>query len=88
MISTAEAREMIDDLFEEEALMIGGLAAVHWLDDDLVWRLVRSIDVIRGRILRRLEAEAPPEEDKLEFDSVSHKRHPAIEEFLLALKRA
>ena len=88
MISTAEVREMIDDLFEEEALMIGGLVAVHWLDDDLVWRLVRSIDVIRGRILRRLETEAPAEEDKLEFDSANHKPHPAIEEFLHTLRRA
>ena len=32
MISTAEAKDLVNDLFEEEALVIGGLVAVH--DED------------------------------------------------------
>ena len=35
MISRTEAKELINDLFEEEALVIGGLVAVHEVDDDL-----------------------------------------------------
>lgn len=73
MLSTAEARELIDDLFEEEALLLGGLIALHDVDDDLVWRLVRSLDAIRRKALRRLAADAGPQ---------TPLPHPAIEQFL------
>ena len=87
MISRADAKALINDLFEEEALVIGGLVAVYEMDDDLVWRLVKNLDVIRGKILRRLEdqtsadAEGPPRRPNL-------KPHPAIEEFLRSLRSA
>lgn len=35
MISEAKAKNLINDLFEEEALVIGNLVAVHKMDDDL-----------------------------------------------------
>jgi len=87
MITKAEVRELITDLFEEEALVIGGLVAVHKVDDDLVWRLVKSLDVIRGKILRRLE------DNELSDDTAVPPRrplkpHPAIEDFLLSLRKA
>ena len=88
MISKAEARELIDDLFEEEALVIGGLVAVHKMDDDLVWRLVKNLDVIRGKVLRRLEDRAPTDEDGPPPSKPNLKPHPAIEDFLLSLRRA
>ena len=86
MITKAEARDLINDLFEEEALVIGGLVAVHEMDDDLVWRLVKNLDVIRVKILRRLEDEPPP--DTAEPRRRPNVRpHPAIEDFLLSLRR-
>lgn len=88
MISKAAAKELIDDLFEEEALVIGGLIAVHEVDDDLVWRLVKNLDVIRGKVLRRLEDKAEDERDNPPPQRPSLKRHPAIEDFLLSLRRA
>jgi hypothetical protein len=88
MISKTEARDLIADLFEEEALVIGGLVAVHAVDDDLVWRLVKSLDVIRGRILRRLEDEAPADRPESQLQKSNLKPHPAIEDFLLSLRRA
>ncbi len=87
MISKAEARELINDLFEEEALIIGGLVAVHQMDDDLVWRLVKHLDVIRGKVLRRLEDKAPADGDGTPSRRTNLKPHPAIEDFLLALRR-
>jgi len=54
MIAEAEVRQLVDDLFEEEALVIGGLVAVHRLDDELVWRLMKSFDIIRSRFLQRI----------------------------------
>jgi hypothetical protein len=87
LIEKTEVRELILDLFEEEALAIGGLVAVHDVEDDLVWRLMRTLDVIRGRALRRLddkvledEAGPPPR--------AAVKPHPAIEHFLLSLRTA
>jgi len=87
LIEKTEVRELILDLFEEEALAIGGLVAVHDVEDDLVWRLMRTLDVIRGRALRRLddkvlddEAGPPPR--------TAVKPHPAIENFLLSLRTA
>ena len=88
MISTIEAKALINDLFEEEALVIGGLIAVHEIDDDLVWRLVKNLDVIRGKTLRRLEDKAPADEDGPQSRTPNLKPHPAIEEFLLSLRRA
>ena len=88
MISKAEARDLIDDLFEEEALVIGGLVAIHKMDDDLVWRLVKNLDVIRGKILRRLDDEPPGDEPQPWYRRPSMKPHPAIEDFLLSLRRS
>jgi len=88
MISKAEVRDLINDLFEEEALVIGGLVAVHEMDDDLVWRLVKNLDVIRGKILRRLEDKVTGDEDGTPPRRPNVRPHPAIEDFLLSVRRA
>ena len=88
MIETSEARTVIDDLFEEEALVLGGLVAVHEVEDEFVWRLMRSIDVIRGKVLRRIEGRKPMENDGGEAESPRLRPHPAIEEFLTRLRRS
>ncbi len=87
MISKTEAKELILDLFEEEALVIGGLAAVHKIEDDVVWRLIKNIDVIRRKVLRRLEDKAPESGDEIPPRRPNLKPHPAIEDFLLSLRR-
>ncbi len=87
MITKAEARELITDLFEEEALVIGGLVAIHKVDDDLVWRLVKNLDVIRGKVLRRLEDKEVPDDTALPPNRSHLKPHPAIEDFLLSLRK-
>jgi len=83
MISKADAKALINDLFEEEALVIGGLVAVYELDDDLVWRLMKNLDVIHGKILRRLEDQVPADEP---LRRPNLKPHPAIEEFLRSIR--
>jgi hypothetical protein len=87
MISKAEARALIDDLFEEEALVIGGFVAINELDDDLVWRIVRSLDAIRGRTLRRLDDEPPIDDIEQQHQRPNVKPHPAISEFIRSLRR-
>jgi hypothetical protein len=84
VISKDEARDLIDAGFEQYALLLGGLAAVQEVDDSLVWRLVENLDVVRDRVLRRLE--------DLEVDggdrSFPHCPHPAIQDFLYSIRRS
>lgn len=87
MITKTDVRQIINDLFEEEALVLGGLVAVHVLDDDLVWRLVKNLDVIRGRFLRRIESRDASGEGDDSAAQSSLKPHPAIEDFLLNIRR-
>ena len=86
MISKAEARQLVDDLFEEEALVLGGIVAVHRVDDEIVWRLVKNLDAIRSKTLRRIEgrsADGPGASACCDL-----RPHPAIEDFLIKLRRA
>jgi len=85
MLSTTEARELLDDLFEEEALALGGLVALHGVDDQLVWRLVRNMDAVRSKALRWLEEKEPRDLDRASPAGMPPKPHPAIEEFLRKL---
>ena len=86
MEAAAEAREMILDLLEETALIVGGLVAVTDVPDEFVWRLMRSLDVIRHRALKPL-AENGHQDDPESQAETSANPHPAIEEFLLKLHR-
>ena len=86
MLSTTEARTLVNDLFEQQALVIGGLLATHALDDDFVWRLMRSLDAIRNRTIRRL-GDGPEDGGPDSPDELTVHRHPAVEEFLSKLRR-
>jgi len=85
MISKAEARQLVDDLFEEEALVLGGIAAVHRVDDEIVWRLVKNLDAIRRKTLRRIEGRSAA--DAGPSGCCDLRPHPAIEDFLIKLRR-
>jgi hypothetical protein len=88
MLTRTEARQLINDLFEEEALVLGGLVAVHRVDDDLVWRLVKNLDVIRGKALRRIETGDDHGASGNPAARAHLKPHAAIEDFLLGIRRA
>jgi len=87
MLTKTEVKELINDVFEQQALVLGGLVAMHGMEEELVWSLVRSMDTIRTRTLRSLDCAGPAEEDAGE-GRVDLKPHPAIEDFLLKLRRA
>ena len=71
-------RAALDDI----ALLVGGAAALHQLDDDLVWTLTKRMDRIRIRLLRDLKGLASREE--LEPKTAKPPRvHAAVEEFLI-----
>lgn len=87
MISKQEVKELIADLFEQQALVIGGLVAIHKVEDDVIWRLIRNLDVIRRRFLKRLEDKDPGDDGGGPPKRPNLKPHPAIEDFLLAIRR-
>jgi hypothetical protein len=87
MMTQAETKELIADLLEEETLLIGGLLAVHEVEDEFIWTLFRNLDVVRGKFIRRIEARRPFESELSQGQEDSLKPHPAIEEFLLKLRR-
>ena len=86
MISKIEAKQLINDLFEEEALVIGGLVAVHRVDDEIIWRLVKNLDAIRSKTLRRIEDRSAT--DAGPAGCCDLRPHPAVEDFLIKLRRA
>ena len=86
MISTADARALIDELFEQEGLIIGGLVALHEIEDEVIWRLMRSLDAIRRKTLRQLAEQGGSPTDEVGADRVDLAPHPAIEHFLESVR--
>jgi len=79
-----EAQALVRDIFEEEALLIGGLVALHPVDDAFVWRLMRNLDALRRRVVSAVRARtrgSKPHRGKAVAP------HPAVEEFLESLRR-
>lgn len=72
---------IIRDAFDDVALVIGGIAVLHNLDDDLVWTLMRRLDRIRVRLLRNLKGANA--KDSFEPGTQRPPRtHAAVDEFL------
>ena len=83
-MTTAEVRALLDDTFEEEALVLGGLMEIHGLSSVFVRQLFGSLQTIRAHALERLDgvAGSPPNPD-----DVRGRTRPAIDEFLASLGR-
>ena len=87
-ITRAQTRKLITEAFEETALVLGGLVAVHRVDDDFVWRFVKGLDAVCSKVLRRIdERDTAAEADTADGNS-RLRPHPAIEDFLLKLRRS
>ncbi len=74
-------RDFVTEIFEETALVLGGIVAVCPIDDAVVWRLVNAFDALRQRLLRRIAAHHPGDASPAR-PAVRSEPHPAIEEFL------
>ena len=88
MISKDEVKKLINDLFEEEALVLGGLVALHHIEDELVWRLARNLDLIRRKTLSRLDRSGESESCEPTDERPNLKPHPAIEHLLINIRRS
>lgn len=76
-------QDLLDDVFEEEALAIGGLAVIHTIDSRVIDDLMSDLAEIRRRALKRLTTDC----------AISNSSrppltpHPAISRFLTYLGR-
>lgn len=87
MVTESEVQELLNELFEQQALSLGGLVALHGLDDELVWRLVKNLDVVRTRFLRRVTARSRKRAGDTALLRPCARPHPAIQHFLSRLRR-
>lgn len=85
MAGQMDARRLVVELLEEQALAIGGLIATHRVEDEFVWRLFRSLDASKRNTLRRVAESGGRRASSAAVDPL---RHPAVEEFLLQLDTA
>lgn len=81
--STKIDREsLVREAFNDIALVIGGVAVLHQLDDDLTWTLMKRLDRIRVRLLRDLKGTS--RRDDFEPAVAQPPRvHAAVDEFLV-----
>jgi hypothetical protein len=77
-----DAGTLLREAFDDIALVVGGAAVVHRIDDDLTWTLLARIDRIRVRLLQELQR--LPAKDLFEPRNAWPPRvHPAVEAFLV-----
>lgn len=80
-----EVHALLAEIFEEEALLIGGLVAAHDVDDEFVWRLMRNLDLLRHRVVEDIDAQ----DRRARVPGPNGATpHPAVQEFLAQLRRA
>jgi len=78
---SASDEALIRDAFDDIALLVGSIAAIHSLDDDILWSLMKRLDRVRVKLLRSLQGDTARED----FEAASMRpprTHPAVDEFL------
>jgi hypothetical protein len=78
-------RDLVTELFEEEALLLGGIVAVCPVDDEVVWRFIRGLDRLRRRVMQRIDDVAPAAPADRPHGAGAEP-HPAIERFLRSIR--
>ena len=72
---------LVRDAFDDIALLVGSIAALHNLDDDLLWTLMKRLDRIRVKLLRNLLGGTA----RQDFEPAAlrpPRTHAAVDEFL------
>jgi hypothetical protein len=72
---------LVRDAFDDIALLVGSIATIHNLDDDLLWTLMKRLDRIRVKLLRNLLG-GTAREDFEPTASRPPRTHAAVDEFL------
>lgn len=73
---------LVREAFDDVALLIGSVAVIHHLDDDLTWTLKKRLDRIRVRLLRDLKGVSRRAHSHASA-AQPPRVHAAVEEFLM-----
>lgn len=76
----ANLEETVKETFREIVLCLGGIFAVHEVEDDMVWQVAKSLDIIFKKGFSRIRQEAGNAEK--EIPRRKYEPHPAIEQLL------
>jgi hypothetical protein len=77
-----DPESLVRGAMDDIALIVGGAAALHQLDDDLVWTVMKRLDRARVRLLRDLKGAT----SRSQWEPACAKPprvHAAVEEFLV-----
>lgn len=85
-METADASKLLDDTFREVALVLGGIFAVHDVQDEAVWQIMKHLDIAHENAMSKLDGLGPGHE-RPNPPRHGYKTHPAVEALLLKLKR-
>lgn len=85
-MESAAARNLINETFEDVALVLGGIFAVHGVEDEAVWQVMKHLDLAHENALVKLAGmePLPPRPTAPARDSVPH---PAVEALLAKLRK-
>ena len=79
-------QSLMNEVFEDTALLLGGVVAVHHVDDEAIWRLARGLDHLRVRFLKQV-AEIDSRPTSRNSKGLGSQPHPAIEELLRRIRQ-
>lgn len=85
-METTDVRSLFDDTFRDIALVLGGIFAVHEVQDEAVWQVMKHLDLAHETALSKL---AGPEagQQRPGQQRQAYAPHPAVEALLMKLKR-
>ena len=86
MIENKEVKQLILDIFREEALLLSGLFTVYEVPDDFVWRVMKNLEILVQNAMRRID-----NQDQITDNPIHARRsgspHPTVAEFYNELKK-
>ena len=74
---------LIKKTFEEQLLVLGGVFSLYEIADEIIWKIVKSFDVIYEKAVAEL---LQTESEAKELPKRKMNPHPAIEDFLYKLR--
>lgn len=83
MVESQISKRLVQDMFQEEALLIGGLITTYDMSDDFIWALCRNLDSIRIKYLRKLRQQKQSQNPTANLRLTPH---PAVQELLRKVK--
>ena len=84
-MTSAQVRGLLDETIEDVALVLDGIFTSHDVGDDVVWQVMKHLDVSHSQALEKLERSSSLDPEPGPSRRAA-KPHPAIDALLMKLK--